>query len=100
MRHDPEDPLVAHSLAEAYLYLLATPCGNCGEGPVVAQDVSSEDCVESATLVDLNMGYKIPNMPATLQLAVTNLFNTPYRSFVGVPDIGRFALLRVKYDLF
>jgi hypothetical protein len=27
-------PLVAHSLAEAYLYILATPCGTCGRGPL------------------------------------------------------------------
>lgn len=58
-----------------------------------------ESCVEGVTLVDANFGYKIPNTPAELQLAVTNLFDTPYRSFVGVPDIGRFAIVRVKYDL-
>ncbi|MEK7731915.1 MAG: hypothetical protein AAB363_08670 [Planctomycetota bacterium] len=27
-------PLVAHSLAEIYLYILATPCGSCGRGPL------------------------------------------------------------------
>ena len=50
--------------------------------------------------MDVNLGYKIPNTPAELQMAVTNLFDTPYRSFVGVPDIGRFAIVRIKYDLF
>ena len=59
-----------------------------------------EDCVEGVVLVDANFGYKIPNTPAEIQFAVTNLFDTPYRSFVGVPDIGRFAIVRVKYDLF
>jgi iron complex outermembrane receptor protein len=59
-----------------------------------------EDCVEAATLVDLNLGYKIPNTAATVQLAVTNLFDQDYRSFVGVPYIGRFAMLRMKYDIF
>jgi iron complex outermembrane receptor protein len=59
-----------------------------------------EDCVESSLLVDVNLGYKIPNTPAELQLAITNLFDSPYRSFVGVPDIGRFAIARIKYDLF
>lgn len=59
-----------------------------------------EDCVEGAALVDLTVGYKVPNTQATLQLAVTNLFDHDYRSFVGVPYIGRFAMLRVKYDLF
>jgi iron complex outermembrane receptor protein len=59
-----------------------------------------EDCVEAFTLVDLNFGYKLPRTPATLLLSVTNLFDTPYRSFVGVPDIGRFAMIQVKYDFF
>ena len=59
-----------------------------------------EECVGASALVDLNLGYRLPNMPATLQIAVTNLFDTAYRSFVGVPDIGRFAMLKVKYDIF
>jgi iron complex outermembrane receptor protein len=59
-----------------------------------------EDCVESAAIVDLNVGYRLPTMPATLQASVTNLFDADYRSFVGVPNIGRFAILKVKYDLF
>jgi hypothetical protein len=48
----------------------------------------------------VNFGYKIPNTAAEIQLAVTNLFDSSYRSFVGVPDIGRFAIVRMKYDLF
>lgn len=56
--------------------------------------------VSASQIVDLSMGYRIPSTPATVQLAVTNLFDSENRSFVGVPDIGRFAMLRVKYDLF
>lgn len=29
-----DSPLFAHSLAEAYLYLMATPCAACGRGPL------------------------------------------------------------------
>jgi len=29
-----DSPLVAHSLAEAYLFLMATPCSACGQGPL------------------------------------------------------------------
>lgn len=68
--------------------------------PNAPASVFQEDCVESYTLVDLDMGYKVPSTQATLQLAVTNLFDTGYRSFVGVPKMGRFAMLRVKYTLF
>jgi outer membrane receptor for ferrienterochelin and colicins len=59
-----------------------------------------EECVAAATLVDVNLGYKIPNSSAEIQLAVTNLLDEKYRSFVGVPNIGRFSMLRVKYHLF
>lgn len=34
-------PLVAHSLAEVYLYLLATPCASCGHGPLRGGEVES-----------------------------------------------------------
>ena len=30
----PDTPLMAHSMLEAYLYLMATPCASCGEGPL------------------------------------------------------------------
>ncbi|MQA89850.1 MAG: TonB-dependent receptor plug domain-containing protein [Gemmatimonas sp.] len=60
---------------------------------------SSETCVEASTLVDLTLGYQIGPLPgASLQLTVQNLFDSDYRSFVGVPDIGRLALLRLKYE--
>ena len=68
--------------------------------PSAPESVFQEDCVASATLVDVDVGYKIPNTRATAQLAVTNVFDQAYRSFVGVPNIGRFAMLRLKYDLF
>ncbi len=69
----------------------------------VTQNVGAyfgEKCVEGATLVDVNLGYKIPNTAAELQMVVTNLLDSDYRSFVGVPTIGRFAMVRIKYDLF
>ena len=59
-----------------------------------------EGDVPSAKIFDLTLGYRVPNTAAILQLAVTNLFNAENRSFVGVPDLGRFAIVRVKYDLF
>ncbi|MFQ5537250.1 MAG: TonB-dependent receptor domain-containing protein [Gemmatimonadota bacterium] len=74
---------------------VGTKCITGGTGGVF-----EEDCVEAFTLFDVNLGYKIPNTAATIQASVTNLFNTGYRSFVGVPKIGRFAMFRVKYDLF
>lgn len=64
-----------------------------GVGPLV------QPCVEDYTLVDLLLGYELSRLPVTLQLSVTNVFDEDYRSFVGVPPIGRLALFRVKWDL-
>ena len=36
-------PLVAQSLAEVYLYLLATPCASCGRGPLRGGEAESGD---------------------------------------------------------
>ena len=71
----------------------------CETGPR-SDILFSEDCVSGYTLVDLTAGYKIPTTRATLQVTVSNIFNEPYRSFVGVPEIGRFLMAQVKYDLF
>jgi outer membrane receptor protein involved in Fe transport len=56
--------------------------------------------VPSAEVLDVNLGYKVPRTNATVQLSVSNVLDSDYRSFVGVPTIGRLALIRVKYDLF
>jgi outer membrane receptor for ferrienterochelin and colicins len=56
-------------------------------------------CVEDATLLDVSVGYSIPQLRgATLQLSVQNLLDDGYRSFPGVPEIGRLALLRLRYE--
>ncbi|HSH74132.1 MAG TPA: TonB-dependent receptor, partial [Longimicrobiales bacterium] len=59
-----------------------------------------EECIDRYALVDLVLGYRVPKTAAMVQLAVTNVLNTPYRSFVGVPSVGRLAMARVRYDLF
>lgn len=74
---------------------VGTECVTGGQGGIF-----EEPCVAAATLVDVDLGYRVPNTQATLQLSVSNLFDQGYRSFVGVPTIGRFAMVRVKYDLF
>jgi outer membrane receptor for ferrienterochelin and colicins len=59
-----------------------------------------EACVDSYTLLDLTAGYRIPGVTgATVQLSVTNALDEDYRSFPGVPNIGRMALLRLRYEM-
>jgi iron complex outermembrane receptor protein len=58
-----------------------------------------EDCVDSYALVDLGLSYRLPMAPrAYLDLNMQNLLDEKYRSFPGVPDIGRSALLRLRYE--
>jgi iron complex outermembrane receptor protein len=65
----------------------------------VTGDPASGECVDSYTLLDLTAGYRLPISGATLQLSITNLFDEKYQSFVGTPEIGRMAIVRLKYDL-
>jgi len=49
----PEREMRAHSLAEAYLYLLVTPCPLCGKGPLISGEaalLSSEGRLHIATI--------------------------------------------------
>ncbi|MFL2591044.1 MAG: TonB-dependent receptor domain-containing protein [Flavobacteriaceae bacterium] len=48
-------------------------------------------------LVDFSIGNRFDNF--TLQLSATNLLNTPYRSFVNMPVIGRRVLMTARIDL-
>jgi outer membrane receptor for ferrienterochelin and colicins len=68
--------------------------------PGVAPSEFSEPCVDAFAIFDLNVGYQLPGTTATVQLAINNLFDTGYRSFVGVPTMGRFAMLRLRYEIF
>jgi outer membrane receptor protein involved in Fe transport len=49
--------------------------------------------------VDLTAGYRLPITGATLQFSITNLFDEKYQSFIGTPEIGRMAIVRLKYDM-
>ncbi|TVR65768.1 MAG: TonB-dependent receptor [Gemmatimonadales bacterium] len=56
-------------------------------------------CVESSTLVDMNLSYRLPGLAnTTAQLSVQNIFDTAFRSFPGTPEVGRMALLRLRYQ--
>jgi outer membrane receptor for ferrienterochelin and colicins len=58
-----------------------------------------EDCVKAYTLLDLNAGYRIPGARGvSLQVDVQNALNEKYRSFPGVPNVRRMAILRLKWE--
>lgn len=63
------------------------------EGPL------EEECVDSFTLFDVNLGYRLPMVRgATLNLLVNNLLDADYRPFPGTPTMGRMVIARIKYD--
>lgn len=65
----------------------------------VQDNLLSQSCVESSTLLDLTLGYTLPMMQkTTLQLSATNLLDDKYRSFAGVPKIGRMTLLQIRRE--
>ena len=72
-----------------------TACITGGTGGVFEQN-----CVDNYAIFDLNAGYEVPNTAATIQLSVNNVLDTGYRSFPGVPKIGRLGIVRVRYELF
>ncbi|MHC4233921.1 MAG: hypothetical protein ACYSUQ_02280 [Planctomycetota bacterium] len=50
-------PLVAHSLAEVYLYLMVTPCGQCGRGPLRGDEAQPfQKNAETGVAVDVVCG--------------------------------------------
>ena len=56
--------------------------------------------VEAYQVLDVTAGYQLPFQPsARLELTVYNVLNNLHREFVGAPELGRLALVRVRYDL-
>jgi len=45
-----------------------------------------QNCVDSFAIFDIDAGYEV--------------LDTGYRSFPGAPKIGRFAMVRIRYELF
>ncbi len=56
--------------------------------------------VDAYHVLDLTTGYQLPFQPKTrLELTVYNALNNLHREFVGAPELGRLALVRVKYEM-
>lgn len=71
----------------------------CLNGPGDTPSPLQEDCVDSFTLFDVNLGYRLPMVQgATLNVLVNNVFDAEYRPFPGSPTLGRMLIARIKYD--
>ncbi len=55
--------------------------------------------IEGYAVVDANVGYRLPMLPeANVQFQVYNLLNKEHQEFIGAPEIGRMALIRLMYS--
>ena len=56
--------------------------------------------VDAYHVLDVTAGYQLPFQPqARVELTVYNALNNLHREFVGAPELGRLALVRVKYEM-
>lgn len=61
-------------------------------GPFVGQ-------VEAYTLFDAHVGLELPQLGGgELSLVAMNVLDTKHREFVGAPNLGRLAFIRLAYD--
>jgi outer membrane receptor protein involved in Fe transport len=69
------------------------------QGTACIVDTPADPCVESYTLLDMVLGYTLPEAfrGAALQLSIQNLLDEAYRSYPGTQSIGRLAMLRLRY---
>ncbi len=56
--------------------------------------------VEGFRVVDLNMGYRVPGYSGfVVSLTLNNAFGNLHQEFIGAPEIGRIAMLKLQYEL-
>ena len=54
--------------------------------------------VESYAVIDANVAYRVPGYQGFIVSAtVNNVFNNEHREFIGAPEMGRIALLKLQY---
>jgi iron complex outermembrane receptor protein len=55
--------------------------------------------VDSYTVFDANAAYRVPGYEGFIvSLTVNNIANDEHREFIGAPEIGRLALLKLQYE--
>ena len=56
--------------------------------------------VDAYHVLDVTAGYQLPfQRNARVEFTVYNALNNLHREFVGAPELGRLALVRVKYEM-
>jgi len=56
--------------------------------------------VDSYSVFDLNVGYTFPGRSGlSVQLDIQNILDNSYQSFVGVPEFGRYSVVRLVWNM-
>ncbi len=56
--------------------------------------------IDSYSVFDLNVGYTFPGRSGlSLQLNIQNILDNSYQSFVGVPEFGRYSVVRLVWNM-
>jgi iron complex outermembrane receptor protein len=54
--------------------------------------------VDSYTVLDANLAYRVPQIPGFIaSLTVNNVLDNKHREFIGAPEIGMIALVKLQY---
>ena len=55
--------------------------------------------IDAFNVVDVSAGYRVPGYKGlTISTTINNLLNNKHREFIGVPEMGLLALLKVQFE--
>ena len=55
--------------------------------------------IDGFAVVDVSLGYRVPGYRGlTISTTINNLFDYDHREFIGVPEVGLLALLKVQFE--
>ena len=55
--------------------------------------------VESYTVLDVNLAYRVPGYDDfIISATVNNVLNNEHQEFIGAPEMGRVALVKLQYS--
>ncbi len=54
--------------------------------------------IDGFSVVDASLGYRVPGTGTTISTTINNVFDYKHREFIGVPEVGRLALLKVQFE--
>ena len=63
--------------------------------PIISGQYIGE--IDAYFILDLGMGYSIPEVGVRIDMGINNILNSNHREFAGAPRLGRIASIRLTY---